>query len=198
MTSTSFRFVTLAAAVRAGSAAPRLLAVFALALALKGGLVWWHWAEDVKQRVADNAAVEQRARMAAFAMPRDHDVALLRARMIAASDSFVLAPTATQAAAVAAAAISEAASAGEVRLGTVDPRVDSVTHDGVRTVALDGEVKGELSGVLAFVHELEAGTPLFEIAHLSITPATWSPTGGVVTAHFAVKALTRRTYSFER
>lgn len=198
MTSIAIPFATLSAALRVRQATLRLVGAFALALIIKGGLVWWHWADDVRQRVADATLADRRERLAMHTAPGDSDVALLRARMITARDSFVLAPTRAQAAAVAAAAITEAANTGGVRLGTVDPRVDSVAHVGIRAVVLDSEVRGDFPAVLAFLRELEAGNPLFEIVHVSIAPVTWSPVGnGTVTAHFAVKALTRRAYPFE-
>lgn len=177
----------------------RLLTFLLLLVAAKSVVTWWRWTDGVALSIeqTNRTTATDEAIIKAFPARAD-TIVRTKQELLAASDSFVFAPTVAQATTVTASLIArEAASAG-VRLGTIDIRSDSTLHNGVRMTTVEGEASGAFAGAIAFVRELDRGSPFF-VRRLTLSPvsAIGAPSQ-LMRVRFAVVALARRPFGFER
>lgn len=176
-----------------------LLCCLFLLLTAKTTILWWRWSGQVAGRIArENQIVTTEAAIVKALPARSDSIVLVKRELIAASDSFIFAPTVAQVTTMTASLLASDATSADVRLGTIDIRADSTLHDGVRVTTVDGEASGAYAAAISFVRLLDRGSPFF-VRMLALSPVS---TSGQSDQQFHVRfgliALARKPFKFER
>jgi hypothetical protein len=176
-----------------------------LALLAKGVPAWSAWQQDAKAdatEMAADAALSDAA-IAVYSAQRDslHGRA---ARLRSLDSAIVSGADPASAAASLTTIVSDAASDAGVKLGAVQPRVDSephslgtkrmASHQVFTHVSAHGDVLGDVVALTQFIADLEHGPVLLAVRDLSITqPEPAAPTSRMETLHadFTVVGLSR-------
>jgi Type II secretion system (T2SS), protein M subtype b len=192
--------ITSSALSRLSGGDRRTLAVGAtviagLVLLAKGGPAWRVWQQDTAAGATELAADALRSDAEIAAYPALHDSLRERAaRLRSLTPSVLPGDDPASAAATLATIISDAASDAGVKLGTVQPRVDSEPHSlgGDRTappptfarVSARADAAGDVVALTQFLADLEHGPALLWVRELSITqPDPAAPSSRIETLH---------------
>ena len=176
-----------------------LLCCLFLLLTAKTTILWWRWSGQVAGRIArENQIVTTEAAIVKALPARSDSIVLVKRELIAASDSFIFAPTVAQVTTMTASLLASDATSADVRLGTIDIRADSTLHDGVRVTTVDGEASGAYAAAISFVRLLDRGSPFF-VRMLALSPVSTSgQSDQQFNVRFGLIALARKPFEFER
>ena len=176
-----------------------LLCCLFLLLTAKTTILWWRWSGQVAGRIArENQIVTTEAAIGNALTARSDSIVLVKRELIAASDSFIFAPTVAQVTTMTASLLASDATSADVRLGTIDIRADSTLHDGVRVTTVDGEASGAYAAAISFVRLLDRGSPFF-VRMLALSPVSTSgQSDQQFNVRFGLIALARKPFEFER
>ena len=176
-----------------------LLCCLFLLLTAKTTILWWRWSGQVAGRIArENQIVTTEAAIVKALPARSDSIVLVKRELIAASDSFIFAPTVAQVTTMTASLLASDATSADVRLGTIDIRADSTLHDGVRVTTVDGEASGAYAAAISFVRLLDRGSPFF-VRMLALSPVSTSgQSDQQFNVRFGLIALARKPFKFER
>ncbi len=180
-------------------------AIAALVLLTKGMPAWHAWQRDAEAGAIELAADAARSEAAIAAYPLLHDSLRLRsARLVSLDSSIVTGTDPASAAASLATMVSDAAADAGVKLGAVQPRVDSEPHSLGAShapphqvfahVSVRGDALGDVVALTQFLADLEHGPVLLAVRELSITqPEPAAPSSRMETLHadFTVVGLAR-------
>lgn len=181
------------------------IAIAALLLLTKGVPAWHAWQRDAEAGAIELATDAARSDAAIAAYPVLHDSLRVRsARLQALGSAIVAGADPASAAASLATIVSDAAADAGVKLGAVQPRVDSEPHSlGANRapsrqvfthVSVRGDAIGDIVALTQFLADLEHGPALLAVRELSITqPEPAAPSNRMETLHadFAVVGLAR-------
>jgi hypothetical protein len=193
MTSPAMRFRDPRARVAAGVC---ILAMLALTRAVPA---WYRWTTELRSDARELAAEVARADHAITAASITLDsLAQRNARFLALAPALLDGDTPASAGAVLAGVVSGAAAIAGVRLASVRLRPDSATSGTFTRVAVQGEIVGDIDGVMTFLATLERGPLLLAVRELAVTqtePAAPPERAEVLRAQISVEglALNRRT-----
>jgi hypothetical protein len=180
-------------------------AIAALILLTKGVPAWHAWQRDAEAGAIELAADAARSDAAIAAYPLLHDSLRVRSARLQSLDStIVTGMDPASAAASLATMVSDAATDAGVKLGAVQPRVDSEphslgtndapSHQAFAHVSVRGDVNGDVVALTQFLADLERGPVLLAVRELSITqPEPSAPGSRMETLHadFTVVGLAR-------
>jgi Type II secretion system (T2SS), protein M subtype b len=180
-------------------------AIAALVLLTKGVPAWHAWQRDAEAGAVELAADAARSDAAIAAYPMLRDSLRVRSARLQSLDSAIVAGAdPSSAAASLATMVSDAATDAGVKLGAVQPRVDSEphslganrapTHQVFARVSVRGDVIGDVVALTQFLADLEHGPVLLAVRELSITqPEPAAPSSRMETLHadFTVVGLAR-------
>jgi type II secretion system (T2SS) protein M len=180
-------------------------AIAVLLLLTKGVPAWHAWQRDAEAGAIELAADAARSDAAIASYPLLHDSLRVRsARLLSLDSTIVTGTDPASAAASLATIVSDAAADAGVRLGAIQPRVDSEphslganrapSHQVVAHVSVRGDAIGDVVALTQFLADLEHGPVLLAVRALSITqPEPAAPSSRMETLHadFTVVGLAR-------
>ena len=186
-----------------------LSVVTALLLLTKGGPMWIGWRRDAQASAVEMAADAARSDAVVAAYPVLRDSLHVRAHRLRSLDSTIVGGTdPASAAASLATIVSDAAADAGIKLGAVQPHVDSepqsigarqpATHQAFAHVSVRADALGDIVALTQFLADLEHGPVLLAVRSLSITqPEPAAPSSRMETLHaeFTVVGLARTTDS---
>ncbi len=180
-------------------------AIAVLVLLTKDLPAWHAWQRDAEAGAIELAADAARSDAAIAAYPLLHDSLRVRsARLLSLDSTIVAGMDPASAAASLATMVSDAAADAGVKLGAIQPRVDSEPHSLGATraaahqvfahVSVRGDAIGDVVALTQFLADLEHGPVLLAVRELSITqPEPAAPSSRMETLHadFTVVGLAR-------
>ena len=165
----------------------------ALAMGARGIPALMRWTRDSRAAAAQLVGEEARARtsIARAAETRD-TLAARNARYLALAPRLLDGETAAGAGGTLASIVSGAATASNVRLGSVQIRADSTRRGAFTSVAVRADLTGDIRGISEMLATLEKGPALLAVRELSITqpePAAGDDRAEVLRAEVVVEGL---------
>ncbi len=147
-----------------------LLTCSTLVAATRGVPALLHWTRATRENAAQLGAEAARAESSVGNAPRTRDSLAVRASRFAAIKPRLLdAETAAGAGGALASLISAAATAANVRLGSVQIRTDTAHADAFLAIRVHADLVGDINGLTTMLAALERGQTLLAVRELSIT-----------------------------
>jgi len=176
-----------------------LLCCLSVLVVAKGAVLWWHWSDQIAIRIEkeNRTATSEAAIVNAFPA-RSDSIARIKRELIAATDSFIFAPTVAQTTTMTASLLADDAKHSGVRLGTIDIRPDSTLRDGIRFTTVDGDASGSYAEAISFIRLLDRGSPFF-VKTLALSPmSTSGQPDELFHVRFGLVVFARRPFQFEQ
>lgn len=147
--------------------------VIAAALtATRGVPAWWRWTQGVRASASETEVEAARVERSVGLLPATLDTLEQRKeRFVALAPDLLSGRDATQAAVALTALVSQAAQAAGMQLGALSVSHDSAGDGLLKTVAVRGDARGDVHGVMAFLGTLERGPLLLAVRDLAISQA---------------------------